>query len=504
MKVNELANRLAGYAYLIEVFQIKNMPIHHQSMISQSNQGATIKTLENGRIEELYRSQYWPGDMIYDHLEFALKYDGIDLSLLSQIFKKINQSELASYIEAKPMGKYRRRLWFFYEFLMDDLLAVKDLSTGNYITALDEDQYETIKDGERSHRHRIINNLLGTKLFCPIVRHFEKPIDIFQQYEAIITQYPNELLRRALSYFYLKETKSSFEIEKVQPSSSKIQSFIALLSLAEKEDFCTKEKLITLQNQIVDQRFKAYDYRSQQNYVGQSIHQHQELIHFICPKPTDIHQLMTGLIQAHQRMKMHHVDPIVHASTIAYGFVYLHPFEDGNGRIHRFLIHNILALRSFTPKGLMFPISYFMLNHISQYDEALEAFSKPLLQLIDYDLDEDGHMTVKNDTTLWYQYIDMSHQTKILSEMIKQTIQDDLITELAFLSNYDQASKRIKEIVDLPNHLMSLLLKVCSHHGSLSVRKREAYFSFLTDQEVAQIEDVLRQNHIIVKNQKID
>jgi tetratricopeptide (TPR) repeat protein len=213
---------------------------------------------------------------------------------------------------------------------------------------------------------------------------------------------------------------------------------------------------------------------------------------------------MTGLIQAHQRMKMHHVDPIVHASTIAYGFVYLHPFEDGNGRIHRFLIHNILALRSFTPKGLMFPISYFMLNHISQYDEALEAFSKPLLQLIDYDLDEDGHMTVKNDTTLWYQYIDMSHQTKILSEMIKQTIQDDLITELAFLSNYDQASKRIKEIVDLPNHLMSLLLKVCSHHGSLSVRKREAYFSFLTDQEVAQIEDVLRQNHIIVKNQKID
>ncbi len=107
-------------------------------------------------------------------------------------------------------------------------------------------------------------------------------------------------------------------------------------------------------------------------------------------------------------------------------------------------------------------------------------------------------MTVKNDTKLWYQYIDMSHQTKILSEMIKQTIQDDLITELAFLSNYDQASKRIKEIIDLPNHLMYLLLKVCSHHGSLSVRKREAYFSFLTDQEVAQIEDVLRQNHIIV------
>jgi len=28
--------------------------------------------------------------------------------------------------------------------------------------------------------------------------------------------------------------------------------------------------------------------------------------------------------------------PIVHAAVIGYAFVFLHPFEDGNGRIHRF------------------------------------------------------------------------------------------------------------------------------------------------------------------------
>jgi len=80
MKANDLRDRRAGYAYLIEAFQLQSMPLHHRSLISRSSQGATIKKLQNGRIEEVYRSQYWPGDTIYDHLEFALKYDGIDLS----------------------------------------------------------------------------------------------------------------------------------------------------------------------------------------------------------------------------------------------------------------------------------------------------------------------------------------------------------------------------------------------------------------------------------------
>jgi hypothetical protein len=37
------------------------------------------------------------------------------------------------------------------------------------------------------------------------------------------------------------------------------------------------------------------------------------------------------------------VDPVVAAAILAFGFVYIHPFEDGNGRIHRYLIHHVLA-----------------------------------------------------------------------------------------------------------------------------------------------------------------
>jgi Fic family protein len=39
------------------------------------------------------------------------------------------------------------------------------------------------------------------------------------------------------------------------------------------------------------------------------------------------------------------------AAATAFGFVYVHPFQDGNGRIHRCLVHHVLAERKFTPPG---------------------------------------------------------------------------------------------------------------------------------------------------------
>ena len=78
------------------------------------------------------------------------------------------------------------------------------------------------------------------------------------------------------------------------------------------------------------------DYRKGQNYVGESVAWQREKVHFACPKPEDLGSLMAGLISAHARMGEGGIPPVVHATAVAYGFVFLHPFEDGNGRIHRF------------------------------------------------------------------------------------------------------------------------------------------------------------------------
>ncbi len=499
MAINIFDFRPAGYTYLLEKFALAGMPNWHRSSVSAA--GTHHSKIQDGFIDEVFRVQYWPGEKVGDHLEFALKYDGVNLGLLARIFKNVSQKDLAEYIKSKPTGKYARRIWFFYEFLTGRQLPVDDIASGNYVDALEAKAYYTVQNGEKSARHRIVNNLLGTKAFCPVIRKTEKlarPVsaDPRKRCEDIVAAYPPELLRRALSYLYNKETKSSFEIEHITPSASRTEKFITFLELAEKEDFCEKERLIELQNRIVDSRFKENDYRENQNYVGQTVAYQKEIIHFICPKPDDLPSLMAGLIDTHKRMKAGNVSPVIHAAAIAYGFVFLHPFEDGNGRIHRFLIHNILSLQEMVPRGLMFPVSAVMLKNPADYDASLEAFSQPLLQLIDYRLYEMGRMAVENDTACWYQYMDMTPQAEALYEFVTKTIEEELVEELNFLANYDNIRKAIQNIIDMPDRLIDLFIQLClRNNGSLSARKRSAHFDFLSAEELAAMEQAVRDGY---------
>ncbi len=499
MEINVSDHRLAGYAYLLEKLEIVGIPNWHRSLVSTT--GTLYAKIQDGFVDEVFRTQYWPGDTVGDHLEFALKYDGVNLALLARIFEKVSQVELTEYIKSKPTGKYARRIWFFYEFLTRNRLPLDDMKTGNYVGALDANDYYTVQNGEKSSRHRIVNNFLGPQGFCPVVRRTENlsildASNLKKRCEDIVSSFPAELLRRALSYLYNKETKSSFEIEGIKPNAPRTEKFIASLELAEKEDFCEKERLIELQNRIVDPRFKDSDYRVSQNYVGQTVAYQKEIIHYICPKPDDLPSLMEALIDSHKLMKAGNVSPVIHAAVIAYGFVFLHPFEDGNGRIHRFLIHNILSLRNMVPRGLMFPVSAVMLKNPADYDASLEAFSRPLLQLIDYKLDEIGRMTVEGDSTCYYQYMDMTSQAEALSEFVAKTIEEELVQELTFLANYDNTKKTLQDIIDMPDRLINLFIQLClQNNGSLSAKKRSEYFAFLTDEELAAMEQTVKDHY---------
>lgn len=489
----------AGYQALIARFLLDTIPNWHRSDVAPGNSHRV--RMNAGVTEETYPCSYWPGDTLGDHLEFALKYDGVNLAILDRIFKVAPLEEFKDYVESKPRGKYARRLWFLYELMTGSTLPVDDLKTGGYINVLDPDEHFTITQARQVRRQRINDNLLGDAGFCPTIRRTEtlrrfEEADLPQRCRKVVSAYPPGLLKRALSYLYTKETRSSFEIEHIKPNSTRTERFIAMLQLAEKEDFCDKAHLIALQNRVVDPRFQDSDYRKVQNYVGESVAWRKEKVHLACPKPEDLPGLMEGLLAAHRRMDKGGVPPVAHAAAIAYGFVFLHPFEDGNGRIHRFLIHNILARRGFTPEGLMVPVSASMLKNSVDYDASLEAFSRPLMPLVEYSLDDEGRMTVHNETASWYRHIDMTPQTEALFRFIERTISTELVEELTFLANYDQTKAAIQEIVDMPDRQIDLFIRSClQNNGRLSARKRASHFASLSEKEVERMEAAVRSSY---------
>jgi Fic family protein len=247
-----------------------------------------------------------------------------------------------------------------------------------------------------------------------------------------------------------------------------------------------------LQNSIVDARYAEKDWRAIQNYVGQTASNYSEIVHFICPKPEDVPGLMGGWMRMVSRIEHGGVDPVCAAAVTGFGFVFIHPFEDGNGRIHRFLIHRSLAKLQFAPQGILFPVSAVMLRAPKAYDAALNAFSSKIMPGIEYEMDDLQRLTVLNETNKLYRYYDATPQAEYLYDAVAETIRKDLREEIEFLEVFDKAMAAVQTIVDMPNARASLLVRcIFQNHGELSARKRQQ-FPELSDEEVAGIEESIR------------
>jgi hypothetical protein len=137
---------------------------------------------------------------------------------------------------------------------------------------------------------------------------------------------------------------------------------------------------------------------------------------------------MDGWMKMAAQLDKGGVDPVVAAAAVAFGFVFIHPFEDGNGRIHRFLIHHVLSRLGFTPPGLLFPVSAAMLRDRRGYDAVLEGFSRSIAPFIDYRINGDSLMDVLNNTAGLYRFWDATAFAEYLYATIEETVRRDLAT----------------------------------------------------------------------------
>jgi hypothetical protein len=486
-----------GYRALVEKYQLNVVPHYRWSFIIPSGARRSLQGL--GPEIYLYDRDYAvenPKNSLHQ-LEFALKHEGLNLEIVRALFTHVQHDEVFNYVSQHSSGKYERITWFLYEKLTEKRLDIVDLERGAYVDLLNMDDYFTTP-AIQHRRYRINDNMLGNFAFCPLMRRTV----FLESFEAhnfdkvandLLSQYDRVMLERASHYLYVQETISSYRIERERPSKQRLSRFIQLVKQAETIPVLTQKILAELQGAVVDARFATGSYRTIQNYVGQSIDWQRQIVHYISPKPDDVADLMQGLLNSLQRMLDGGVHPIVIAASISFGFVFIHPFDDGNGRLHRFLIHYILQRTNFTPSGMIFPVSATILADMKRYSLVLENFSKSLMKAItDYELSNEGVLTVQQDTVGYYRFIDYTTYAEFLADCVAKTIECDFKKELEYLVQFDKAKAALSDIVDMSDHLLDLFISVVmQNHGKLSQGKRESHFSKLTDNEVKEMESVI-------------
>jgi Fic family protein len=444
-------------------------------------------------VEEFYPLTYFTENLALTNIRFALKYESLDLRILASALRAIPRNELEDWIRAWPTGGFVRRVWYFFETFIGPSLDIPDAEGGNYVDALDPKRHY-VSSGFKSRRHRVNDNFLGGPAMCPVVRktailQARSSQALAGEAKQITDRFSYDILSRAVSFLYTKETKSSFALEGETPSRDRQERFLRALRKASTFLPADEASLTALQASIVDARYAADGWRSVQNFVGSITPEWKNQVEFICPRPEDVPKLMSGWLQMTERLRVDSLDCIVAAAVSAFSFVFVHPFEDGNGRIHRFLFHAFLASRQFGPPGVVLPVSAAILRQKQDYDRVLDDFSRPLLEAIDWKLDdESGCLEVTNETFDLYRFFDATGCAEFLYERMSEAINQDLLQEATFLKLLDGALSAIRDTVDMPDKRAVLLAKICLHNGGRLSNSKRNQFEELTDSEVGEIE----------------
>lgn len=486
-----------GYVAIIQKFRLTiPFPLIF-TMIAEKNQH-----FEN-ELWRVFPKSYLPEDngkltlikALYNHLVFALKYEGVNLLVFSKLVDSLTEDEVLELVSIEPTGQYSRRIWFLIEWLTGKPIKGRDdLTKKSYVPIVDE-KLQYAVSGFKSPRHLVINNLPGSNKFCPLITKTKKLEGHIQENYFNINKNKlsivgKDLLQRASAFLLLKDSKASFTIEGESPKSKRATRWGNTIGQAGINDL-TKEELIRLQNLVIENsRFIHLGLRTQGGFVGEHDRITAEPIpDHISAKCEDLDELIDGLIEANKILINDSFDAVLAATVIAFGFVFIHPFEDGNGRIHRYLIHHVLAKKKFVDQGFVFPISASILDHLLDYRFVLESYSKPLLEFIEWKETTNHNVLVVNNTKNFYQFFDATKQAEFLFDCVADTVENIIPNEIKYLKNYDIFKRFLEEEFEMPDKQIALLVRFLEQNdGLISKRAQANEYSMLRPQEVEVIE----------------
>ena len=470
----------------------------------QSVLGPTRRTIHvDGLTQEVYPAQYQPDASIPGHLAFALKNEVIHLEFLARLFAAIDPAIIEHWIRGEPNGIYARRTGFFYEWLTDHLLDVPDAG-GNYTEALPADRYLTASKPVNISRWRVRDNLPGNRNFCPIVYRTDKAAaaesyDCAKALQDLEVEYGANFLMRSAVWLSIKESRASFAIEHEQGHLDRIQRFASVM-----EQRCGagpnplyEEELTSLQISILGPATR-YGLRESPVFVGHTTG-YSEIVDYIGPHWDANENLLGGLREFLVRTMGR--SPIARAAVASFGFVYIHPMVDGNGRISRFLVNDVLRRDGAIPAPYILPISATITDTSwaqAGYDRALELFSKPLLGAfrdryhfgseVTYadGVTSNFHFDAYTDALPAWKYPDLTGHVEYLGDVVKSTIEVEMSQEAKYLRNQELARAAVKNWLEGPNTDIDRIIRSVSQSGAWQVSgKLVREFPQLSDAQLA-------------------
>ena len=289
----------------------------------------------------------------------------------------------------------------------------------------------------------------------------------------------------------LKDSKASFNIEGEQPRNNRAARWGNAIGQAGGNALDINELNRLQQIVIENTRFTKMGIRQQQGFIGDRDRETKAPIpDHISAKFEDLEILMNGFISTKYLLLESKMDPVLVAAKLAFGFVFIHPYVDGNGRLHRYIIHHILAKMGYTKQGMIFPVSASILNHIKDYATVLETYSHPVLALVDWKPTPEYSVEIQNETLDYYRYFDATIQAEFLYDCVEDTIENIIPQEVDYLIKYDEFKNYIDEAFEMPDDMVSLLVRFLEQgEGALSKRALKKEFKVLEAQEVIDIQD---------------
>lgn len=467
-------------------------PVMPLAIISRIGGRRATSTAE-GITTETHVQSMRPAPSLRGHLTFHLKHEVPHLELLSRLFCKIDPQELVAWAADEPSGQYARRVGFLYEFLTSRQLPLRTEAAGAYVDAINAQKLVAASPAQAvpQRRWRVRDNMPGTRDFCPMIRKTDETLtmmalDVPGLMHQLALEFGEELLMRSAVWMTLRESKASFALEGEADQQTRIGRFADVLARRCGQDALPLDHatLAQLQSDILGQRttLQQFGLRQSPVFVGEVV-RFQELVHYIAPPAEDIAAMLAGVRTFLQRTQGQ--SPVLRSAVAAFGFVYIHPLADGNGRVHRFLINDILRRDGAVKDPMILPISSLITSDQAErraYDLILDDLSRPLMRSVGdlyafapttrvYPDGISSNFVFQGDDSarhVW-RYPDLTRHVIYLAHVLGRTIQEDMREESRYLRSHTQARAAIKDIIEMPDLQIDRVIRSAqANQGKLS------------------------------------